>query len=265
MFKLRIAALASLVLLALPLVSRADQVVYSQPATTPVTDISFDSAGFTTFQMFTMTQGATVTSISFDGAWVQSSGQPNPPMPSATDFFVILGSVPNGLVCTNPPTCTLSALSSPNSVLANVEGTPAQFNETYLGSQSNFTSSLGIGPVDMGIYSYQIDFATPFDMTPGIYALSTFAELESGDSDTYWFSTNGTNGSMQSLEFDSGRVISYDQNFTLYGTPNATTPEPSSLALIVFGLACVFFFAWKMRTSPPRRCRADGPGFGPLY
>jgi hypothetical protein len=247
MFKLRVTALASLVLLVSPLLASADQVVSSQPATSPVTDISFDSAGFTTFQMFTMTQGATVTSISFDGAWVQDAGNPNPIMPSATEFFVLLGSVPNGLVCTNPPACTLSALSSPNTTLADVEGTPAQFNETYLRSQSNFTSSLGIGPVDMAIYSYQIDFATPFDMTPGVYALSTFAQLEAGDSDTYWFSTNGTNGSMQSLEFDSGRVLSYDQNFTLYGTPNATTPEPSSLALMIFGLATVFCFARKTR------------------
>src|SRR5271170_2787072 len=186
MFKLRISAFATLVLLASPLLASADQVVYSQPATSPVTDISFDSAGFTTFQMFTVTQDATVTSISFEGAWVEDHGNPNPIVPSATAFFVLLGSVPNGLVCTNPPTCTTSTLSSPNTTLADVEGTPAQFNETYLGSQSNFTSSLGIGPVDMNIYSYQIDFATPFDMAPGVYALSTFAELEAGDSDTYW-------------------------------------------------------------------------------
>ena len=76
MFKLRVTALATLVLLASPLLANADQVVSSQPATSPVTDISFDSAGFTTFQIFTVTQGATVTSISFEGAWVQDAGNP---------------------------------------------------------------------------------------------------------------------------------------------------------------------------------------------
>ena len=248
MFKLRITALASLVLLALPLLASADQVVYSQPATTPVTDIFLDQTGAFEFQMFTMTQGATVTSISFDGAWAEPPGDPTPLVPSATNFFLILGSVPDGLVCVNPPACTQSALSSPNTSLADIEGTPAQFNETYIGSQSNFTSISGFGPLDMNIYSYQIDFPTPLDMAPGIYTLATFAQIPLSDTDINWFTTNGTNGSMQSLDFyGEGRVLSYDQSFTLFGTPNATTPEPSSLALMVFGLASVFCFAWKMR------------------
>ena len=233
-------ALGVLVLTSAP--SRAD-LLYSQPAASPIESIAGNDAatGFDTFEYFTIPQTSLVTSITWQGVyWDQSASTgviPRDFDPSATDFALFLYSAPDGYTCLQP------ACDSVNFAGARLVGfdslTPFWANETFAGFQPTSTvneSGYSTGPIDLLLFNYQDNLTTPLDLPAGGYLLD-IEPLIPSQNRFKWYWAGGTSGDGRSflLASNSFDVVPGDEAFTLSGSVVSQTPEPSSMPVLAIG------------------------------
>ena len=263
-------ALLAVASLAASAVARADDLIYSQPAVNPVVDDRFSTGGLSSvagYNLFTLSQDATITTITFEGAWLNGSPMDNGvypvPVPSASQFDITIGNI-RSVACSDVA-CTGANLFG--GILFNAGATPSQANETYLTSQTvTQADKLNLViPAQLAIYTYSYTLPTPLDLTAGTYVFDTAAEGVDLSTENYWLNVGGSGGSQESFVLSSVpgpefTLDKYDQAFSLYGTLDGTStggnggsgsggstamPEPSSislLALCLLPLCAVTFF-----------------------
>jgi hypothetical protein len=210
----------------LPAVTQADQTIYSQPVQSPLVNaggFQESSGGFINDETFTLSQGASVTSIQWWGSYENGTGT-GFPAASATEFDVLLG------VC--GPDC-LTTLSGTLVSGFPMSLSPSMANETFLGTSSSILLDGSI-PTASSNYSYQVNLASPVQLSSGEYLISIIPILAPTALDAGWSWDAGTGGDGISQIFGATNPTNFDLAFALNGTPTPM-PEPSTLWLVLMG------------------------------
>jgi hypothetical protein len=236
---------ASLILVAAlilhPHTAVADSIIYSQPAVSPVNQMSGIAVGsgvMPAIETFTLTEAAMVSAIQWQGSYFVEGLNPTLfPTPDAIAFSVVLDS------------CFTASCNS--GLILYASNIPiADTDETLVSDQPN---TLLNGVVDVGLanYSEQVTFATPILMGPGIYELYTTALLPL-DSPEIWRWDAGTNGDGKSGLANETTVVPFDLALSVIGTESSTAPPvPEPPSLIFMGLGTFAFAArsaWRRLT-----------------
>jgi hypothetical protein len=231
-----------LFLLCMSTCAKADDIIYSQPAQTPVSNLGgiyFHSASESVADIFTLSQGATLSSIQWQGSYDGSIFKSDFPAADASSFVLLLAT------CTDP-SCS-GDFFVPGYPL---EVTPSMANETFIG---NSTANVdGAFAVHASNYTYDVNLASPQHLASGTYEFSIFPELPipTGD-ENGWSWDAGTGGDGVSRILNSALPPNdFDLAFTFLGTNDSTTPtpEPSSSLLIGIGLIGMFTLAGGARS-----------------
>ncbi len=218
--------LARLALLALPLVMAAAQPasatpVYSQPGTQACSPSCWTShygagSGFRAFDNFSLSSGATITSVSWQGIYIPQSSGETAPSPDTTSWTIGFFSNGSNFPATQLYSTTLAAASV----------TTTQIGSGFFGS------------VPVNLYSFTAAL-------PGGFAAAAGT--------TYWFSPLSNAPSFDPFFSWSPSILAYDNLTTQTDTGGGTyirpddraftlssaVPEPAGWALMLAGFGVI--------------------------
>jgi hypothetical protein len=210
-----------------PTTAKADT-LYSNPQDYPGSYDAFTSQNdgtndFALFSSFQLSQNSVVNSISWQGLYVSSDLNANPPAPDSTSFSLSFYSSSGGTPGTflGGETIGVGAGGVSESFVANDPN-------FFLGFTTQTTAA---------IYDYSVNLTTPFALSGGTtYFLSIVANTTNTVGLPYWaWMSGGANGPTYAT-YATGPLDSLSRTFALSGS---AVPEPSSLLMLLAGVAAV--------------------------